>query len=85
MLSFFAVGVAQQPMLVGVTLPAFSVHSVDSVPWNSLDSLACALAVSGLALAWTADDQLRTYMLANEQRVARGQKKMELLETGIWR
>jgi steroid 5-alpha reductase family enzyme len=42
-------------------------------------------AVSGLCLAGIADNQLRSYMLENERLVAAGEKKKQLLDTGIWR
>jgi hypothetical protein len=34
--SFFAVGLAQQPMLIGISLPAYSIHSSD-LPWGLVD------------------------------------------------
>jgi steroid 5-alpha reductase family enzyme len=84
--SFFAVGLAQQPMLVGVSLPAYSVHFVQA-EWNGVDTLACVVAVAGLLLAGVADNQLRVYMLENERRRNANppEAKKMLLNTGIWR
>eukprot|EP00937_MAST-01D_sp_MAST-1D-sp2_P000366 g366.t1 len=86
-LSFFAVGLAQQPMLVGITLPAYTVHlSADAArPFGAADAVATALCAAGLLVAKLADDQLRAYMLANEALVAAGRPKRTLLETGLWR
>jgi hypothetical protein len=74
LLSFFAVGLAQQPMLVGITLPLYSVHfaaaaSTSLGAWDALATLAC---VGGLLLASRADDQLREYVLVNHKLAAQG-------------
>ena len=61
LLSFFAVGLAQQPMLVGITLPAASAHQV-AAPLGPLDLLAVAGCVLGLLVAWSADNELAEYM-----------------------
>lgn len=44
--SFFVVYVAQHLMLVGITLPLATVHSV-SAPWSTLDTCATVMAVAG--------------------------------------
>jgi len=85
LISFFAVGLAQQPMLVGISLPAYSVHFGGDAPLGAADVLATVGAVAGLATARCADDQLRCYMLANEALVAAGKPRRALLETGLWR
>lgn len=84
MLSFFAVGLAQQPMLIGITLPAYSIH-FSTKPFDAIDALATAACIAGLCIAFVADNQLRRFMLTNEQLVAEGQPKVSLLETGLWR
>jgi steroid 5-alpha reductase family enzyme len=82
--SFFAVGLAQQPMLVGITLPAYSAHFVHA-PLGSADVAIAVLCAAGIWTAMTADDQLRAYVLSNEARAAAGKPKLQLLETGLWR
>eukprot|EP00392_Amoebophrya_sp_AT5.2_P003881 g3886.t1 len=72
-LSFFAVGIAQQPMLVGISWPLLYVpkHSPISVyppEFTAIDAVATAGAVAGIAIAFVADNQLRKYMLENERR-----------------
>jgi steroid 5-alpha reductase family enzyme len=67
-LSFFAVGLAQQPMLCGITLPLYSVHFSSNAAFGILDYVACALCLVGLTIAWVADNQLRDYMMENERR-----------------
>ena len=70
-------------MLVGVSLPSYSIRSIPA-DWNCLDTLAVVVAVSGLALAGVADNQLRVYMLENERLAAAGSPKKQLLNCGIW-
>lgn len=84
LLSFFAVGVAQQPMLIGIALPAYSVSSSDDA-WNVWDTIACVLAVSGLLLAYFADTQLYGFMQQNRERVRTGSYRLPVLNTGLWR
>ena len=84
LLSFFAVGIAQQPMLVGITLPAYTIHFVDD-PLGPADAVVAASCVAGLLTAWVADNQLRTYMLRNAALAREGKPKHQLLNTGLWR
>lgn len=84
LVSFFAVGVAQHVLLVGITLPLAAIHA-SAEPWGPLDWLAAGLAAAGLVLAWVADDQLAAFMDANERRKAEGRPPVLLLETGLWR
>lgn len=85
--SFFAVGVAQHPMLVGISLPLYSVAFASGAesPFGWLDYVATILCATGILVACVADNQLRNFMLENQARVARGQPKQQLLETGLWR
>ena len=47
LVSFFAVGVTQQLMLVGITLPLLAVHS-SPAPWNPVwDTLIFLVAAAG--------------------------------------
>lgn len=82
-LSFFAVGLAQQPMLVGISLPAFSVHRSDTA-LSSVDLLAVACCVTGLSLAYVADTELHRFMTRNEEMEANGEAKVPVLRTGVW-
>eukprot|EP00930_Biecheleria_cincta_P060299 TRINITY_DN45976_c0_g1_i1.p1 TRINITY_DN45976_c0_g1~~TRINITY_DN45976_c0_g1_i1.p1 ORF type:complete len:380 (-),score=31.30 TRINITY_DN45976_c0_g1_i1:43-1119(-) len=83
-ISFFTVGVAQQPMLVGVTLPLFSVHFCDSgLVWTDL--VAAALGLCGMAIAWHSDTTLHRFMAKNEELSQRSQAKVPLLLDGLWR
>lgn len=84
LVSFFAVGIAQQPMLIGITLPAYTIHFVSS-PLGWVDALAIGFAISGLLTAWVSDNQLRRYMLHNEHLTTQGKPKMKLLNSGMWR
>lgn len=84
LLSFLTVGVAQQPMLVGISLPAYSVHQ-SSHAWCWVDAVAVVLSVSGLTLAYLADTQLYTYMTENKARSHRGEHPVPVLATGVWR
>lgn len=108
LLSFFAVGLAQQPMLIGahmktcppdpllpmyslasrrftgITLPAYSIHT-STKPFNGIDFLAIFGCFAGLVIVFVADNQLRRFMLKNEQLVAVGKPKQALLESGLWR
>jgi steroid 5-alpha reductase family enzyme len=92
-LSFFAVGLAQQPLLCGVTWPVWYANSVatndagrcHNCELGAADYIATVLAVCGICFAYFADTQLSVYMRENEKRVARGEAKKQLLDTGVWR
>ncbi|KXZ56334.1 hypothetical protein GPECTOR_1g295 [Gonium pectorale] len=85
LVSFFAVGVAQQLMLVGITAPLFAIHS-SAAPWHPIADTAIALAATaGILTAMVADNQLRGFMVANEKRVSEGLPPVLLLDTGLWR
>jgi len=80
----FYVYVAQQPMLVGLTLPFFAIHWRHA-PLGPFDVVFAALALAGLGIAHLADASLDRFMRANAERVARGEAKQPLLDAGIWR
>ena len=65
LLSFFAVGIAQQPMLCWITAPYYSVHFHSSA-LDSWDALALGMCVTGLVVAYLADNTLFQYMADNE-------------------
>merc|ERR1712216_217660 len=71
-------------MLVGITLPAYSVHNSNTNLW-ALDGVAMVLCVVGLSTAYCADTQLYAYMRANEELVAAGKPTRLVLDTGLWR
>lgn len=83
MLSFFAVGLAQQPMLLGVTLPVSTVNFVD-IPWSVFDTLSTMLCLTGVAIAFVADNQLFEY---TKQRKGNMERKSSesLLRSGLWK
>ena len=81
---FFVVYVAQHAMLVGLTLPFWAVAFFD-VPLGTLDGVLFVLATVGLGIARAGDTQLDRFMRGNAERVERGEPKIAVLETGIWR
>ncbi|KAK9903260.1 hypothetical protein WJX75_001027 [Coccomyxa subellipsoidea] len=84
-ISFFAVYLVQQAMLVGITLPLYSVHASDQ-PWNAVwDSAACVGCLLGIGIAAIADTQLHNFVTANERRRDAGKPLVLLLDTGLWR
>jgi len=83
LLSFFAVGLAQQPLLCLFTAPYHSIHSVEA-PLGLWDLLALVMCLGGLLIAHVADEQLWEFGKANERRVARGEPKEPLLCSGVW-
>ncbi|CAK0881748.1 unnamed protein product [Prorocentrum cordatum] len=95
-LSFFAVGLAQQPMLVGISWPlryllVAVAHEDGGADAHALlrltaaDVLWAGVCLSGIAIAFFADNQLRAYMLENERRRQAGEAVAPLLDTGLWR
>lgn len=83
LISFFAVGIAQQPMLIGIALPAYSISQSDS-DLNPWDAAACVVAITGLLVACFADNQLYSFMEHNRQAVRAGQHRTPVLNTGLW-
>ncbi|CAL8465232.1 g4767 [Coccomyxa elongata] len=84
-MSFFLVYAVQQLMLVGITLPLYSVHA-SALPWNPIwDGAAAAGCLLGIGIAAIADTQLHEFLTANERRQAGGKPPVLLLNTGLWR
>jgi steroid 5-alpha reductase family enzyme len=81
---FFYVYLAQQVLLVGLTLPFWAVHFRNGAagPW---DLALALLALLGIGIAHVADTQLDAFMRANSARAARGEPRRLLLDSGIWR
>lgn len=69
-MSFLAVGLAQHPMIVGISLPLYSVRFGPEAdkPWNTLDWAATILCLLGIYIANISDNQLREFMMENERR-----------------
>ncbi len=82
--AFFYAYLSQQLMLVGLTLPLWAV-SFRPAPLSWGDALCAGTALTGIVVAYFADTQLRHFMTANDQRVADGEPKKQLLDTGLWR
>jgi len=81
---FFYVYVAQQVLLVGLTLPFFAIQ-FRSTPFGGVDVALALLALLGIGIAHFADSSLDRFMSANAERLARGEAKEPLLDEGIWR
>ena len=56
---FFAVSLAQHGMLVGLSLPLQPAMAANATALGSLDAVACAVCVLGIAIGCVADNQLR--------------------------
>jgi len=82
--SFFYAYLSQQVMLVGLTLPLWAV-SFRSAPLGAADLLCAAGALTGIVIAYVADNQLRAFMLDNAARQERGEPRVPLLDHGLWR
>ena len=81
---FFYVYAAQQVMLVGLTLPLFAVHFRKS-PLGTTEFVLTLLAVAGIGIAHLADTSLDRFMRSNARKIARGEPKVPVLDSGIWR
>ena len=87
LVSFFVVGLAQHPMIVGISLPLYSVRfgAESSREFGVLDAVATVMCVSGILIATISDNQLRNYVLENARRRAAGEPVVPVLEQGLWR
>ena len=81
---FVYVYLAQQVMLVGLTLPFWALQ-FRATGIESWDPLLAGLALLGIGIAHAADTQLDAFMRGNAARTARGEPPLPLLDTGIWR
>jgi len=70
-------------MLIGISLPAFSVHR-SSAPFHPLDLVAIVLCITGLTIAYFADTQLYEYMQARKIKGSPACKQL-VLKSGLWR
>ncbi|KAM7468999.1 hypothetical protein LguiA_007182 [Lonicera macranthoides] len=82
--SFFAVYLSQQVFLIGVCLPLYVVHSVDK-PWSIWDSVATAVCISGIIVAYFADTQLHNFVSKNNKLKEAGSAMVPNLDKGLWK
>jgi steroid 5-alpha reductase family enzyme len=80
---FFIVHLAQHLMLVGLTLPFWAI-AFRPLGAGVVDAVCFGLALVGIGIAHAADSQLDRFMRENAARAARGEPKLQLLDTGIW-
>ncbi|CAA6656434.1 unnamed protein product [Spirodela intermedia] len=83
-LSFFAVYLSQQVFLIGICLPMYAVHSSNR-PWGAWDSLAAAVCIAGITIAYFADTQLHRFVTRNRALEELGAPTVPTLDTGLWR
>lgn len=81
---FAVIHLAQHAMLIGLTLPFWAI-AFRPRELGVVDFLSAAGAMLGLWIAGMADNQLDRFMRANVSREQRGERRVELLDTGIWR
>ncbi|WOL06151.1 hypothetical protein Cni_G14883 [Canna indica] len=64
-ISFFAVYVSQQILLIGICLPMYAIHSSDkpSNIWHFAATIGC---ITGIVVAYFADTQLHEFVSRNE-------------------
>ncbi|MBW2423733.1 MAG: DUF1295 domain-containing protein [Deltaproteobacteria bacterium] len=79
----FVVHIVQHLMLVGITLPFWAIAFRD-IDFIGLDVAFFLLAGLGIAIARAADRQLDGFMRQNAARRQRGEKKIPVLDRGIW-
>lgn len=89
-ISFFAVGMAQHPLLVGISLPLCSVHILSDGGRNvrnftNLDVLLSFSCIFGLYIGEQSDRMLNHFVAENKERASRGVEKMPILREGWWR
>lgn len=74
--SFFSIYLPHQLLLIGLSLPFYVIHSVNQ-PLNIWDLVAVVVCVSGILIAYFADNQLYNFvmmMMSNDM----------ILESGLW-
>lgn len=83
-MSFFAVYLSQQVMLIGICMPLYAVNFDSRKPWNLLDTLSVFLCLVGIVIAYFSDTQLHEFVTYNE-RQSSNRKKVPILKTGLWK
>jgi len=76
--SFFSIYLPHQLLLIGLSLPFYVIHSVNQ-PLNIWDLVAVVVCVSGIVIAYFADNQLYNFVMSNDDN-----NGMIILETGLW-
>ncbi|KAL6006663.1 hypothetical protein ACLOJK_032156 [Asimina triloba] len=71
-------------LLVGLCLPMYAIHLNDK-PWNLLDTIAAAVCVGGIAIAYVADAQLFRFGQTNKILRELGMPTMLHLNKGLWK
>ena len=86
-MAFLTVGLAQHPMVVGISLPLYSIRfgPTSEKEFDWLDVLATIFSLLGILIAMQSDNQLRTFMLSNEARKSKGEAVVPILQTGLWK
>lgn len=73
--SFFSIYLPHQLLLIGLSLPFYVIHSVNQ-PLNIWDLVAVVVCVSGILIAYFADNQLYNFVNNNGNGM--------ILESGLW-
>jgi steroid 5-alpha reductase family enzyme len=69
--SIIVVYIVQQLDLIGLSLPMYFA-SISQDDWNVVDTIATICCLTGIIIAYFADNQLWNFMKDNEQREAEG-------------
>lgn len=69
--------------MIGVSLPLYVVHSVNE-PLNIWDSIAIAVSVCGIIVAYHADTQLHDFVTRNSKLKELGKPMVPNLDKGLW-
>ena len=74
-------------MVVGISLPLYSVcfgpDATKDLNW--LDYVSFALCITGIGIAFKADNDLRAYMVSNAEASKEGRPVDPILNRGIWK
>ena len=81
---FVVVQLTQHAMLVGLSLPFWAI-AFRPEALGVADAFCFFGAALGIAVAGVADNQLDRFMRDNRAREARGEQRVLLLDTGLWR
>lgn len=82
--SFFAIYVAQQIFLMGISLPFYIIHTVEA-PLSIWDFAAISVCLTGIIIAYYADTQLHEFVTENAELKACGKPGVPTLEKGLWK
>lgn len=82
--SFFAIYFAQQIFLAGLSLPFYTIHTVEAA-WSIWDFVAVVVCMAGIIVAYYADTQLHEFATKNAELKACGKPILPTLESGLWK